>query len=57
MGTNLDKLGSPIILNIYCRGVRPSNICLCKYWAGGPIQGHEVVREWVNIIRGVHVSK
>ena len=30
-------------LNINCRGVRPSNIYLCIYWAGGPIQGREVV--------------
>ena len=41
----------------YCRGVRPSNIYLCIYWAGGPIRGHEVVRGGVNIIREVCVSK
>ena len=41
----------------YCRGVKPSNIYLCIYWAEGLIRGHKVIRGRVNIIRGVHGSK
>ena len=42
----------------YCRGVRPSNIYmyLCIYWAGGPIRGYKIVREGVNITKGVCVK-
>ena len=41
------------ILSGYCRDVRPSKI----YWAWGPIQGYEIVRGGVNIIREIHVSE
>ena len=38
-------------------GALGSTICICVYIGSGPIRGHEVVREGVNIIKGVHVSK
>ena len=41
------------ILIGYCRDVRPSKI----YRAWGPIQGYEIVRGGVNIIREIHVSE
>ena len=39
----------------YCRGDRPSGICLYVYI--GPIRGYEVVRGWANTVIGLRASE